>query len=496
MSDLPEGWALGSLNDLIATGGLFSDGDWIESKDQDPQGENRLLQLADIGDGVFINKSSRFVNNEKFHLLNCTELEEGDLLIARMPDPLGRACLMPNLNQRCLTVVDVALFRSGSPDISHKCLMHFINSPIVRKSIELESSGTTRKRIARGKLSEIKLPIPPVSEQRRIAQKLEELLAKVNVLTLRVNAIPALLKRFRQSVLTAAISGQLTEEWRGLGTMRSDARELHQRIRNAHAAEGGHARGNASDPTEEAHNLSPDDLPDCWVIAELRDVCVPGRPITYGILKPGPELDEGIPYIRVADFPGNKLSMINIKKTSTEIDQKFKRARLLAGDLLLSIRGSVGRLIKIPSELEGANITQDTARLSISPMVSADFVYWALLANETQERMKNATRGVAVRGINIGDVRALQIPLPSFEEQTEIVRRVEQLLDLATQLEIKVASAKKHTDYLTQSILAKAFRGELVPQDPNDEPASVLLERIKAQRAAAPKAKRGRKASA
>ncbi|OHC14750.1 MAG: restriction endonuclease subunit S [Pseudomonadales bacterium GWC2_63_15] len=96
----------------------------------------------------------------------------------------------------------------------------------------------------------------------------------------------------------------------------------------------------------------------------------------------------------------------------------------------------------------------------------------------------------------MGDVRALQIPLPPRAEQTEIVRRVEQLLAFADQLEAKVASAKSRIDHLTQSILAKAFRGELVPQDPDDEPASVLLERIKAQRAAAPKTKRGRKASA
>lgn len=87
------------------------------------------------------------------------------------------------------------------------------------------------------------------------------------------------------------------------------------------------------------------------------------------------------------------------------------------------------------------------------------------------------------------------INLPPLEEQTEIVRRVEQLFAFADQLETKVASAKSRIDLLTQSILAKAFRGELVPQDPNDEPASVLLERIKAQRAAAPKAKRGRKAA-
>lgn len=356
-------------------------------------------------------------------------------------------------------------------------------------------NGGTRLKLTQASMRVIPIPLPPFAEQTRIAAKLDELLAQVDTLKTRIDGIPALLKRFRQSVLAAAVSGRLTEEWRASGARMGNSQELHQQIKEAHAAEGGHARGNASNPTEEAHDLSPNDLPSNWEVAELRDICVPGRPITYGILKPGPELEEGVPYIRVADFPGNQLNMANIKKTSAEIDQQFKRARLMEGDLLLSIRGSVGRLIKIPACLEGANITQDTARLSISPLISTDFVYWALLADSTQRRMKNATRGVAVRGINIGDVRALQIPLPSREEQTEIVRRVEQLFAFADQLEARVKAAQARIDRLTQSILAKAFRGELVPQDPNDEPASALLERIKAQRAALPKAKRGRRAA-
>ncbi|KTT59963.1 specificity determinant HsdS [Pseudomonas oryzihabitans] len=93
------------------------------------------------------------------------------------------------------------------------------------------------------------------------------------------------------------------------------------------------------------------------------------------------------------------------------------------------------------------------------------------------------------------DLKATLVTYPSVPEQTEIVRRVEQLFAFADQLESRVRAAQARIDRLTQSILAKAFRGELVPQDPNDEPASVLLERIKAQRAAAPKARRGRQAA-
>ena len=104
--------------------------------------------------------------------------------------------------------------------------------------------------------------------------------------------------------------------------------------------------------------------------------------------------------------------------------------------------------------------------------------------------------GVAQQHFNVGSMKKMPINLPPLEEQTEIVLRVEQLFAFADQLEARLTDARQRVDALTQSILAKAFRGELVPQDPNDEPASVLLERIAAQRAADPKPKRGRKAAA
>ncbi|WP_325918496.1 restriction endonuclease subunit S [Pseudomonas frederiksbergensis] len=483
MSDLPEGWALGSLNDLIATGGLFSDGDWIESKDQDPQGENRLLQLADIGDGVFINKSSRFVNNDKFHLLNCTELEEGDLLIARMPDPLGRACLMPNLNQRCLTVVDVALFRSGSPDISHKCLMHFINSPIVRKSIELESSGTTRKRIARGKLSEIKLPIPPVSEQRRIAQKLEELLAKVNVLTLRVNAIPALLKRFRQSVLAAAVAGRLTEEWRAENLTCSLRAQISSLITDKNTSSYGNS------------------IPVTWALKNAGDIC---EFITKGTTPSKEKMSAGlgeVPFIKVYNLTFTGALDFSIDPTFVDVNTHsidLKRSIVKPGDVLMNIVGPpLGKVSIVPATYPEWNINQAIARFSANDGISSKYLALCL---RTESVLAHAiSRAKATAGqfnLTLEICRELPIPVPPVAEQTEIVRRVDQLFAFADQLEAKVISAQSRINHLTQSILAKAFRGELVPQDPNDEPASVLLERIKAQRAAAPKAKRGRKASA
>ncbi len=487
MSELPEGWVQCSLGEIATWG---SGGTPSRSESNFYGGSIPWIKSGELN-ARYVKSTEENITEAAVSGSSAKIFPAGSVAIAMYGATIGKTAILgvdAATNQAC--AVGAPIEGLTSSEFLYRLLQNEKDAFIKK------GKGGAQPNISQAVIKAHEVSLPPLAEQTRITTKLDELLTQVDTLKVRIDSIPALLKRFRQSVLAAAASGRLTEEWRSNGVSIDNGYVLHRQIKEAHAAEGGHARGNASDPTEEAHDLSPEDLPETWDIAELRDICVPGRPITYGILKPGPELDEGIPYIRVADFPGNKLNMANIKKTSSEIDEQFKRARLMEGDLLLSIRGSVGRLIKIPANLEDANITQDTARLSISPLVSADFVYWALLADSTQRRMKNATRGVAVRGINIGDVRALQIPLPPRVEQTEIVRRVEQLFAFADQLEAKVASAKSRIDHLTQSILAKAFRGELVPQDPSDEPASVLLERIQAQRAAAPKAKRGRKASA
>lgn len=159
---------------LISQEGLFADGDWVESKDQDPDGEVRLVQLADIGAGVFINKSSRFMTMEKAKLLRCTFLEPGDILIARMPDPIGRACIFPGLAMPSVTVVDVCIIRPMSEDVNSRWLMHIINSNKFNNNILQFVTGTTRQRISRSNLAKLDIPVPPIAEQKRIAAILDK----------------------------------------------------------------------------------------------------------------------------------------------------------------------------------------------------------------------------------------------------------------------------------------------------------------------------------
>lgn len=457
MNELPKGWVLGSLSELIIEGGLFSDGDWIESKDQDPEGENRLLQLADIGDGVFIDKSSRFVNNEKFKLLNCTELSEGDLLIARMPDPLGRACLMPSISQRCLTVVDVAIFRSGSSDVSHRLLMHFINSPEVRKTIEIESSGTTRKRIARGKLSELKFPIPPAREQTRIAQKVDELLAQVETIKARIDAIPSLFTSFRQSVIAAAVSGRLTEDWRA--------------------------------------NLGGSKPQDKWESCKLG--CMSSLVTSGSRGWADYYSDNGAIFIRSQDINTDELDISNTAFVSLPESSEGKRTRVQVQDLLITITGAnVGKVARVKQHIPEAYVSQHVALIKLNKPEFAPFIELYLKdIGSGRGALTKLAYGGGKPGLNLSNIRDLRLSVPLIEEQIEIIRRAENLFAFADQLESRVANAQNKINRLTQSILAKAFKGKLVPQDASDEPAGALLERIKALRTNVHMVKRVRKAS-
>ena len=213
--ELPNGWALARLPELVGTGGVFIDGDWVESKDQDPCGDVRLIQLADIGDGAYTDKSNRFLTNAKAIHLRCTFLKKGDVLIARMPDPLGRACLFPGDQRLAVTVVDVCVVRPQDPTCFDAAwMMQFINAHDFRVRIHGLQSGSTRKRISRGNLATLFLPVPPRNEQSRIVAKLEELLSDLDAGVAELKAAQKKLAKYRQSLLKAAVDGTLTASWR------------------------------------------------------------------------------------------------------------------------------------------------------------------------------------------------------------------------------------------------------------------------------------------
>lgn len=211
-ADLPSGWCQARLGELIGPEGLFVDGDWVESKDQDPAGEVRLTQLADIGVGYWRDRSNRFMTAAASERLGCTLLAPGDVLVARMPDPLGRACEFPGDPRPCVTVVDVAIVRPDKRSIVPTWLMWAINSRPVRTEVESLKAGTTRKRISRKNLASITLAVPPVGEQRRIVIEVERQFSFLGACERWVATGLDGSTALRRSVLKAAFEGKLVPQ--------------------------------------------------------------------------------------------------------------------------------------------------------------------------------------------------------------------------------------------------------------------------------------------
>jgi len=196
--------------------------------------------------------------------------------------------------------------------------------------------------------------------------------------------------------------------------------------------------------------------PKHFEVLRLIELVDANRPISYGILMPGLDVEGGVKYVRVVDMKRGGIELSGIRRTTAAIANLYKRSLLKPGDLLMSIRGHVGRIAIVPEDLDGANITQDSARLAISG-ANAIYVRECLRTPGFQRWMAKHTKGVAVRGINLGDVKQFPIPVPRRSLQAEFSRRAVAVEKLLSDHEIALAAANQ----LVASLQYRAFRGEL-----------------------------------
>ncbi len=489
MSDSPhaKGWAWTTLGELIGPDGLFCDGDWVESKDQDPEGDVRLVQLADIGDGIYRDRSSRFLTSAKAAELGCTYLKRGDVLIARMPDPLGRACVFPGDSKPAVTAVDVCIARPGPLGAVHRWLMNQLNTPQLRLEVSKLQSGSTRKRISRGNLATIGFPLPPLSEQHRIVAKIEELFSQLDAGVEELKKARAQLKRYRQSVLKAAFEGKLTEEWRRQRANShkpiESAAELLERIRQDRKRLAiSQGKKYKEPPTLDTSELP--ELPKSWTWTNVGSVTLSMK---NGIYKPASFYrDSGIACLRMYNIADGVIVWKDIKRMVLT-RQEVEEYGLSAGDILVNrvnSRELVGKAAPIVEGTEPCVFESKNIRLRLCrDAVHFRYVsYWFLLSAQ-RYFAGNAQQVVGMASISQPQIGQMPIPVPPVTEQLEIAAEIERCISVADAEETTIDAALKQASRLRQSILKRAFEGRLVPQDPTDEPAERLLERIRHARA-------------
>ncbi len=289
----------------------------------------------------------------------------------------------------------------------------------------------------------LKFPLPPLNEQKRIVEKLDDILPSVKNTKERLENISAILKKFRQSVFAAACSGRLTEEWR-------EGKDL---------------------PEWEETTIGEN----------ITDIC-------YGTSKKCDyKINNGTPVLRIPNVSTGKLDLSDLKYTFLE-EKEFSKLRLKEGDLLLvRSNGSIallGQSVLIDSTAVDFAFAGYLIRLRCNDELLPAFLNLMLKTNFLRQQIEIPARSTTgVHNINSNEIKSLIIPFPLLEEQQEIVRRVEKLFTLADSLEAKYKSAFERVEKLEQSVLAKAFRGELVEAAPNDEPAEELLKQILEEKA-------------
>lgn len=391
--------------ELTENGGLFCDGDWIEKKDQDPNGTVRLIQLADIGVCEFKNKSARFLTRQKCEELRCTYLKKGDILIARLPEPLGRACIFP-LEGEYITAVDIAILRIENIEVNNKYLLYLINSPAFRNVIKQYETGTTRKRISRRNLEKINFKLPSLEEQNRIVDEIEKSFSQLDNGVETLKKTKEQLKVYRQAVLKEAFSTFVDKD----------------KIRNMASIVTSGSRGWAK---------------------------------YYA--------DEGARFIRITDLTRDKITLKNdsIQRVNLPENIEGKRSKLMENDVLVSITADLGSIALIPEEIEEAYINQHIAMIRFYNSNQGEFMAWYLKSDLGQKDLLKNKRGGGKLGLGLDDIRDTPVPVVSDSVAMEVVNDIDSKLSVCDSIEQTVDFVLQQAEALRQSILKKAFEGDI-----------------------------------
>ncbi|WP_223559005.1 restriction endonuclease subunit S [Chryseobacterium lathyri] len=424
-------------------------------------GEYKYLRTTDIGKGNVKWDSVPFCidlpNNVEDYVL-CKD----DIVISRAGS-IGFSYLVKEIEPNVLYASYLIRFK---PIITPRLISYFLQSNFYWKAVSDSAVGIAVKNINAPKLQSISFPLPPLPEQERIVAKLDSLFAQHEVMKKALERIPQLLKDFRKQVLMQAITGELTVGWRDEKKISKNRMYLDEKVKIL------------------SDSLLPMKSPKSWnlihlgyLLEDLTDYHANG---SYEILKENVTLLEDKSYaamIRSTNFEKNNFNdlLIYINEKAYNF---LSKSKLHGGEILISKIGNAGSVYFMPKLDMPSSLAMNLFMLRINNRYNNKYIYYHLISEFSKENTNKYVRGVTTKSIDKISVRSLTINLPPFEEQQEIVTRIESLFLKADVIEKRYKILKEKIDSLPQAILHKAFKGELVPQLPTDGDAKDLLKEI------------------
>lgn len=418
MKALPPGWTTATIRQLctLENGRAFKPTDWTEHG----------LPIVRIQN---LNREGASFNRFDGEVAERYRLRGGELLFAWSGTP--GTSFGAHVWRGGDAVLNQHIFRVDFDEafVDKRFFRHAINQKL-EELISVAHGGVGLRHVTKGVFEGTEVLVPPLAEQRRIADKLDALLARVEACRGRLDRVPGILKRFQQSVLAAAISGELTRDWRDGAEALWAERPIEQLCLN------------------ERYALSIGPFGSNLKVSDYRDT---GVPLVF------------VREIRARQFGGGGTKYVAHEK-ATELNAHSVRP----GDLLITKMGDPpGDTAIYPLDRPLAIMTADVVCMRVDPhLVDARFVGFAIESPLGRERIGGITAGVAQQKISLERFRRMQIPVPPLSEQVEIARRVGDLLAAAARIERAVGLARERVNRATPSALAKAFRGELVPRSP------------------------------
>jgi type I restriction enzyme, S subunit len=497
LEDLPDGWILTTLGDL----GTWSSGGTPPRKEsQYYDGDIPWIKTGDLSDGLLLEIEEK-ITPEGLKNSSAKIFPVNSLVVAMYGATIGRLGVLKipaATNQAC----GVLLAQGITNQLIQYLFYYLLGS---RETLRKIGKGGAQPNISQTLLKEFPCPLPPLNEQRRIVSTIEQLTDRSHKARAALADVPKLIAQFRQSVLAAAFRGDLTADWREKNPDIEPASELLERIKidrrkRWEKAELEKMKAQGKNPKDdkwkERYKKSQDaivsslvSLPGGWTWIAL-DELASDDPNSLAIGPFGSNLkvvdycSGGVPLVFVREIRAETFGNLETKFVTHKKATELKSHSVSSGDLLITKMGDPpGDTAIYPDDRPPAIITADCIKLSPDKrLTSPTFLKYWLRTQYLKKIILEETQGVAQQKLSLGRFREIAIPLPPIEEQAAIVEYLEKHLQSIENIQKLANQSQIEVDILDRSILAKAFRGELVPQDPNDEPAAVLLERIRAER--------------